>query len=237
VSHPTADREMSVNREDRYLMIRTLLVDDHTLVRTALGHLIQSAGDIQIVAEAESGEDALKKLREEPVDVVLCDILMPGIGGMETIRRIRARDEKIGLVAITAQVDVSLARNVLAEGVHAYVTKDAPADELIEAIRHAFRRDRFVSSRIAREIALSSTKGDVDPFDALSGREMQVLMMILEGTSNQQISERLCLSPKTVSTYRTRLLEKLGVSNDIELLRLAARQGLVELDGSGDKGR
>jgi len=167
-------------------MIRTMLVDDHTLVRTALTHLIQSAGDIKIVAEAESGEDALRKLREQPVDVVLCDICMPGIGGMETIRRIRSRHENTGVVAITAQVDVTLARTVLSEGVQAYVTKDAPADELIDAIRHVYRRDRFVSSRIARAIALSATKGDVDPFEALSGREMQVLMMILEGIGNHR---------------------------------------------------
>jgi two-component system, NarL family, invasion response regulator UvrY len=216
-------------------MIRVVIVDDHTMVRKALGHLIGAAGDIEIIAEADSGEAALDLFRTLTADVVLCDIFMPGIGGMETIRRLHQRFTDLGIVAVTAEIDVSLARHLLEEGVDGYVTKDAPPEELISAIRHAARKDRFVSSRIAREIALSSTrKEQTDPFATLSSREEQVLMMILEGKNNQCISDVLCVSPKTVSTYKLRIHEKLGVTNDIELFRLAMRNGRVAVEMARD---
>lgn len=208
-------------------MIRVMIVDDHTMVRKALAHLIGSEQDIQVAAEADSGESALTQLKTEQVDVVLCDIHMPGMGGLEAIRRIQARYPDVGLIAVTAEADAALARSVLEAGVHGYVTKDAPPHELITAIDHARHKTRFISSRIAQEIALQSMRKTTDPFDALSSREQQVLMMILEGKSNQFISDALCVSPKTVSTYKVRLQEKLGVSNDIELLRLAVKTGRI----------
>ncbi|ANJ68139.1 hypothetical protein A9404_12840 [Halothiobacillus diazotrophicus] len=208
-------------------MIRVMIVDDHTMVRKALAHLIGSEQDIQVAAEADSGESALTQLKSEHVDVVLCDIHMPGMGGLEAIRRIQARYPDVGLIAVTAEADAALARSVLEAGVHGYVTKDAPPHELITAIDHACHKTRFISSRIAQEIALQSMRKTTDPFDALSSREQQVLMMILEGKSNQFISDALCVSPKTVSTYKVRLQEKLGVSNDIELLRLAVKTGRI----------
>lgn len=208
-------------------MIRVMIVDDHTMVRKALAHLIGSEPDIVVAAEADSGESALTQLKTEHVDVVLCDIHMPGMGGLEAIRRIQARYPDVGLIAVTAEADAALARSVLEAGVHGYVTKDAPPHELITAIDHARHKTRFISSRIAQEIALQSMRKTTDPFDALSSREQQVLMMILEGKSNQFISDALCVSPKTVSTYKVRLQEKLGVSNDIELLRLAVKTGRI----------
>ncbi|HUX81693.1 MAG TPA: response regulator transcription factor [Halothiobacillus sp.] len=204
-----------------------MIVDDHTMVRKALAHLIGSEQDIVVTAEADSGESALVQLKTEQVDVVLCDIHMPGMGGLEAIRRIQARYPDVGLIAVTAEADAALARSVLEAGVHGYVTKDAPPHELITAIDHARNKTRFISSRIAQEIALQSMRKTTDPFDALSSREQQVLMMILEGKSNQFISDALCVSPKTVSTYKVRLQEKLGVSNDIELLRLAVKTGRI----------
>jgi two-component system invasion response regulator UvrY len=208
-------------------MIRVMIVDDHTMVRKALAHLIGSEQDIVVTAEADSGESALAQLKTEHVDVVLCDIHMPGMGGLEAIRRIQARYPDVGLIAVTAEADAALARSVLEAGVHGYVTKDAPPHELITAIDHARHKTRFISARIAQEIALQSMRKNTDPFDALSSREQQVLMMILEGKSNQFISDALCVSPKTVSTYKVRLQEKLGVSNDIELLRLAVKTGRI----------
>lgn len=208
-------------------MIRVMIVDDHTMVRKALAHLIGSEPDIQVAAEADSGESALTQLKTAQVDVVLCDIHMPGMGGLEAIRRMQARYPDVGLIAVTAEADAALARSVLEAGVHGYVTKDAPPHELITAIDHARHKTRFISSRIAQEIALQSMRKTTDPFDALSSREQQVLMMILEGKSNQFISDALCVSPKTVSTYKVRLQEKLGVSNDIELLRLAVKTGRI----------
>lgn len=208
-------------------MIRVMIVDDHTMVRKALAHLIGSEQDISVASEADSGESALVQLKTDMVDVVLCDIHMPGMGGLEAIRRIQSRYPDVGLIAVTAEADAALARSVLEAGVHGYVTKDAPPQELITAIDHASRKTRFISSRIAQEIALQSMRKTTDPFDALSSREQQVLMMILEGKTNQFISDALCVSPKTVSTYKVRLQEKLGVSNDIELLRLAVKTGRI----------
>lgn len=211
-------------------MIRVMIVDDHTMVRKALAHLIGSEQGIGVTAEADSGEAALALLKTETVDVVLCDIHMPGMGGLEAIRRIQARYPQIGLIAVTAEADAALARLVLEVGVHGYVTKDAPPQELITAIENASHKTRFISSRIAQEIALQSMRKTTDPFETLSGREQQVLMMILEGKSNQFISDALCVSPKTVSTYKVRLQEKLGVNNDIELLRLAVKSGRVVIN-------
>jgi two-component system invasion response regulator UvrY len=210
-------------------MIRVMIVDDHTMVRKALAHLISSVAEISVTAEADSGEAALAMLKTQSVDVILCDIHMPGMGGLEAIRRIQARYPHIGLIAVTAEADAALARSVLEVGVHGYVTKDAPPQELITAIENAQHKIRFISSRIAQEIALQSMRKTADPFDTLSSREQQVLMMILEGKSNQFISDVLCVSPKTVSTYKVRLQEKLGVNNDIELLRLAVKSGRVVL--------
>lgn len=120
-------------------MIQVLLVDDHTLVRTALRHLLEGQSDIRVVAEADSGEVALRSLREVRVDAVLMDIMMPGMGGLEAIRRMLIQQPGLAVVAITSSVDVAVPRRLLEDGVRAYVTKDAPADELIEALRRAVR--------------------------------------------------------------------------------------------------
>jgi two-component system invasion response regulator UvrY len=210
-------------------MIRVLLVDDHTMVRAALGHLIGGVADIEVTAEADSGEAAIDALRHHEIDAVLCDIHMPGMGGQECLKRALQYHPTLGLVALTAEADVSLARQVLETGVHAYVTKDADPEELISAIRKAARGQRFVSTRIAQEIALHNNRGDEDPFDVLSSREQQVLRMILEGKNNSAISDALCVSPKTISTYRARIHEKLGVNTDIDLLRLAVKAGRTVL--------
>jgi len=210
-------------------MIRVMIIDDHTMVRAAISHLIGGVGDIEVVAEADSGERALDKLRSDDIDAILCDIHMPGMGGYECLKRAHQAHPDLGLVALTAEADVTLARQVLESGVHAYVTKDADPEELINAIRKAAQGKRFVSSRIAQEIALQNGRSEEDPFEVLSGREQQVLRMILEGKNNTAISDALCVSPKTISTYRARIHEKLGVSTDIDLLRLAVKAGRTVL--------
>lgn len=210
-------------------MIRVMIVDDHTMVRAAISHLIGGVADIEVVAEADSGEGALDRLRTDHIDAILCDIHMPGMGGYECLKRAHQSHPRLGLVALTAEADVMLARQVLECGVHAYVTKDADPDELINAIRKAALGQRFVSSRIAQEIALQNGRGEEDPFDVLSSREQQVLRMILDGKNNTAISDALCVSPKTISTYRARIHEKLGVSTDIDLLRMAVKAGRTVL--------
>ncbi|WP_197408119.1 MULTISPECIES: response regulator transcription factor [unclassified Guyparkeria] len=206
-----------------------MIVDDHTMVRAAISHLIGGVADIEVVAEADSGERALDMLRSDNIDAILCDIHMPGMGGYECLKRAHQSYPRLGLVALTAEADVMLARQVLECGVHAYVTKDADPEELINAIRKAALGQRFVSSRIAQEIALQNGRIEEDPFDVLSSREQQVLRMILDGKNNTSISDALCVSPKTISTYRARIHEKLGVSTDIDLLRMAVKAGRTVL--------
>lgn len=209
--------------------IKVCIVDDHTMFRAAISHLITRTHEIEVAAEFDRGEQALNWLRSNPVDVVLCDLLMPGMGGAETLRRVARAHPDTGLLALTAEADVHLAREVIDQGVHAYVTKDADPDELIKAIMSAARGGKYVSQNIAQLIALYP-KQDSDPFEALSTREQQVLRMVLEGRAGNDIAELLCVSPKTVSTYRTRLYDKLGVKNDVELFKFAVRRGYVTLD-------
>lgn len=199
------------------------------MFRAAIAHLITRDSAIEVAAEFDGGEQALSYLKTNPVDVVLCDLLMPGMGGPETLRRVARLHPNIGLLALTAEADVHLAREVIEQGVHAYVTKDAEPDELVKAIGCAARGDKYVSQKIAQQIALCP-KQESDPFDALSVREQQVLRMVLEGRAGTDIAELLCVSPKTVSTYRARLYDKLGVKNDVELFKFAVRHGYVTLD-------
>ncbi len=208
-------------------MIRVLLADDHALMREGLKRMLAEQPDLEMVGEAGTGEQALDAARELDPDVVLMDLNMPGMGGMEAIKRLRASSPETAIVAITAHSDQIVPRRVLDSGVRAFVTKDAPIDELLMALRRAADGGRYVSASIAQKMTLESFEEN-DPFRVLSGREMQVLMMVLEGRPNQVISDHLCLSPKTVSTYRTRLLSKLEVSNDIELMHLAIKHGLVD---------
>lgn len=212
-------------------MIRILLVDDHNLVRIGLHRLLDEQRGMHVVGEAESGEAALQKARDLQPDVVLMDVNMPGMGGVEATRRLLSQNADLRVVAITAHSDAVVPKRLLEMGAQAYVTKDAPVEELVLAIKKASAGQAYISQNIAQKMALQSlpsTHRCEDPFAQLSQREMQVLMMLVEGQSNQAISHSLCLSPKTVSTYRSRLLTKLGLDNEIALLKLAMKHGIVD---------
>ncbi len=215
-------------------MIRVLIVDDHDLVRTGIRRLLEDrkqSDGIEVVGEADSGESALEAVRSLAPDVILMDVNMPGIGGLEAMRRILLHDSAPRVIVVTVHSRGPFPRRLLEAGAVGYLTKGCHIDEMIQAIRTVHQGGKHISPDIAQQLALSMLPGaDESPFDRLSQREMQILLMITQGHRPQVISDKLCLSPKTVSTYKSRLHDKLNVANDVEMIRLAIQHGLIEQD-------
>ncbi len=211
-------------------MIKIMLVDDHRLVRAGLKRVLQEVADMQVLAEASSGEEALEMMRTHTPDVVLMDINMPGIGGLEATRRAIQRYPGTKIIVVSMHLEEPYPSRMLAAGAAGYISKDSAADEVVTAIRRVHSGGHYVAADVAGNLAASIVKGSSggSPFDQLSQRETQVMLMVTKGYSTQDISDRLHLSPKTVSTYRYRLFEKLSVNNDVELTRMAMRYGLLE---------
>lgn len=210
-------------------MISVMLVDDHELVRSGVRRLLDDTSGIRVVEEAASGEDALLRVKEVRPDVLLMDVNMPGIGGLEATRKLLQMDSGLRIIVCTVHSEEPFPTRLMEAGAVGYLTKDCGIEEIVTAIRSVFSGERYICTSVARQLALASLPGaNNSPFDRLSQREMQVMLMVTQGQNVQAISDKLCLSPKTVSTYRHRLFEKLGVFNDIELLRLAIRHGMIQ---------
>lgn len=210
-------------------MVRVAIVDDHDLVRTGIRRILDSAGGIEIVGEAASGEQALQLIREKPVDVVLMDVNMPGMGGLEATRRILAADSGTRIIILTVHAKAPFPTQLLNAGASGYLTKGCASDELIRAIRQVHDGTRYISGDIAQQLALSMLPGgDRSPLDELSSREIEVMMMLVQGEEVQTIAETLHISHKTVRTYKSRLYEKLGVKNAVDLTHMAMRHGILE---------
>jgi len=210
-------------------MIRVSIVDDHELVRTGIIRILGDVSDIEVVAEASSGEEAVQMVKSHRPDVVLMDVNMPGIGGIEATRKLTQIYPDLKVIVVTIHVDDPFPSRMLQAGAVGYLTKGCAVDEMVNAIREVYAGRRYISADVAQHLALKLMPGgDESPFDALSPRELQVMLMLTQGTKVQEISDKLCLSPKTVSTYRHRLYDKLGVSSDVALTRLAMRYGVVD---------
>jgi two-component system invasion response regulator UvrY len=204
------------------------VVDDHDLVRTGITRMLADIDGLQVVGEADSGESALKLARELKPDVVLMDVKMPGIGGLEATRKLLRSHPDIKVVAVTVCEEDPFPTRLMQAGAAGYLTKGAGLDEMVQAIRLAFAGQRYISPQIAQQLALKSFQPQGSPFDALSEREIQIALMIVGCQKVQIISDKLCLSPKTVNTYRYRIFEKLSVTSDVELTLLAVRHGMVD---------
>ncbi|MFT6908138.1 MAG: two-component system invasion response regulator UvrY, partial [Oleiphilaceae bacterium] len=178
--------------------------------------------------EASSGEQALDMLKVCCPDVVLMDLKMPGIGGLEATRRIKRKCEETQIVVVTACIDDPYPAHVMESGASAYISKNSHISEIIRAIKSVYRGERYISSDIAQMMALNKSKDSM--FDSLSERELQIAMMIMDCQKVQNISDKLCLSPKTVNSYRYRIFEKLNINSDVELTLLAVRNGLLDVD-------
>jgi len=197
--------------------------------------LLADASDMEVVGECASGEEAVKLARELKPDVILLDVSMPGMGGMETTRRILQVHPEARIIVVTVYVQEPWPSKMLGAGAAGYLTKSCAFDEIVNAIRTVMKGEIYLDPQVARTLALSRLPGkEGSPFEKLSQREMEVLLMVTRGHSIQDISDTLCLSPKTISTYRYRLYDKLGVSNDVELTHLAVRHGLIDLDEVGE---
>ena len=209
-------------------MIRVLLVDDHRLVRASLRSVLDGADGVEVAGEAATGEDAIDQARDAAPDVVLMDVNMPGIGGLEATRRLCAVMPGARVIALTAHRDDPYPAQMLDAGAAGYLTKDCAPAELVDAIRRVAAGETWIEGAVARRLAgdrLARRPAD-SPLSALSPRELQVLQMVTRGAATKDIAESLGLSPKTVATYRYRLYEKLDVANDVELARLALRHGV-----------
>ena len=212
--------------------IQVMLVDDHDLIRYGLRRLLEDQSGIEVVDEASSGEQAMEKVRSVKPDVVLMDINMPGIGGFEATSRITQTHPDSKIIVLTVHSEGPLPKRILEAGASGYLTKGCPVEEMVEAIQKVNSGQRYIAPTIAQQLALSMLPGEESVIDKLSQRELQVLIMIARGMRTNKISDMLNLSPKTISTYRKRLHDKLDVSNDVEMMHLAIKHGLLEEEES-----
>jgi two-component system invasion response regulator UvrY len=208
--------------------IKAMLVDDHAVVRMGFRLLLQGTSDIQVVAEANSGEEAVRLYPEVRPNVVVMDISMPGIGGLEAIGRILAREPAARILVLSGHEDVMHARRVLKAGAAGYLTKRSAAEELIQAIRQVDQGKTYLEPSIAQQMAVQQLSGQKNPVDMLSEKEFKVFLALARGQSVQEIAAVMSLSPRTIGTHLYNIKQKLGASNSAELAIIAIRAGLME---------
>jgi two-component system invasion response regulator UvrY len=211
--------------------LRIMLVDDHAVVRMGFKLLLQTCDDIEVVAEADSGEAACQMYESVAPDVVVTDIAMTGMGGIEAIKRLLARDAHAKVLALSAYEDTSHPKRALQAGALGYLSKRSAPEALIDAIRTIASGKHYMDAQIAQRIAVQDIHGDQGPVDRLSPREFEVFIQLARGQSVAQISETLKLSSSTVGTHLYNVKQKLGLANQAEMTLLAVRHGLIEVTG------
>lgn len=209
-------------------MIQVIVVDDHDLVRMGLVRLLGDADGIEVIKQGASGEDAIRLAKEHEPDVIMMDVRMPGIGGIEATRKIHRQFPDIKVIAVTACGDDPFPARLLQAGAAGYLTKGASSEEMVLAVRTVVAGQKYLAPNVAQKLALQNVGAGGSPFSELSDREMQIATMICSCKKVQEISDKLCLSPKTVNTYRYRIFDKLEISSDVELTHLAIRHGILE---------
>jgi two-component system invasion response regulator UvrY len=207
--------------------IKILLVDDHELVRSGIEHLLDSDPDINVMSVASSGEEAIDLSERLQPDVVLMDLNMPGIGGTEAIKRILRRQPDAKIIALSVYDDGPVPHQAISLGAKGYINKGCPVDEMIKAIETVYQGKNYLSSAVATNLMFNPAEAEQNTFSQLSNRELQIITKILDGHKINDIAESLAISPKTVNTHRYRAHEKLGVDNDIDLLKLALNVGFI----------
>jgi len=210
-------------------MIRVLIVDDHTIVRDGLKQILAETSDIVVTAEAQNGQEAIEKVRENGYDVVLLDVAMPGADGLSVMRVLRQEEPSVAVLVLSAYSEEQYAVRFLKAGAAGYLTKESASDELILAIRKVAQGGKYVTQSLAERLAAGlASDADKPPHEALSDREYQVMRMIASGKAVGEIAEDLSLSVKTVSTFRARILKKLQLSNNADIIRYALTRGVVK---------
>jgi DNA-binding NarL/FixJ family response regulator len=207
-----------------------MLVDDHALVRAGFRMILAQHKDFELAGECDSGEEAIPLVRELKPDVVLMDLHLPGMSGIEATERIVRAQPKARVIVVTSQEEDPFPRRLLQVGASGYVTKACPADELVGAIRQVARGDKFISPAIAQRLALASLPGNNSgsPFEHLTPRELEVALAMARGEDMPIVAKRLAISPKTVATHKYRVYEKLGVSSEVALAHMAMQYGLIQ---------
>ena len=208
--------------------IRVVLVDDHAVVRMGFKLLLETTDDIEIVAEADDGESACRLYDEIHPDVLVMDISMPGMGGVEAVRRILAHDRRARILALSAHEDTSHPKRVLKAGALGYLCKRGAPEALIAAIRTTAKGQRYLDAQIAQRMAMQDLNGEQGPLEVLSEREFEVFLQLARGQTVAQIAETLKLSASTVGTHLYNIKQKLNVANQAELTLIAVRHKLIE---------
>lgn len=208
--------------------INVMLVDDHAVVRMGFKMLLESDSDIKVIAEAENGELAIQRYMEHKPNVVVMDITMPGIGGLEAIERILAKDNTAKILVLSAHEDSVHPKRVLNAGAMGYLTKRSAAEELIKAIRTVASGKKYLEASVAQQMAIQQLSGDQNPVDVLSPREFEVFMALAKGKTTNEIADTLFLSPRTVGTHLYNIKQKLNANNSAEIALIAMRSGLLD---------
>jgi two-component system invasion response regulator UvrY len=209
-------------------MVKILLVDDHELVRTGLRLILEGVSEFKVVGEAKSGEDAIRMCRKDAPDVVLMDVNMPGIGGLEATKQIVRMSENTRVVCLSMHTENPIPSKVMHMGAFGFITKDAEPEEMIRCIHKVYAGQKYVAPEIAQQIAIGKLDfDDANPFEQLSDRELEITLMLVKGQRVPEIAKSLNISAKTVNTYRYRMFDKLDINTDVELTHLALRYKLI----------
>ena len=210
-------------------MIQILLVDDQELVRTGLRHILKRSQSIGTITEVSTGEDAVQLCRKLIPDVILLDISLPGLSAFESTRRLKRVRPEAGIIVLAVHAKSPYPTRLLEAGASGYLTRDCSSEELLEAVKAVAAGKRYIGAEAAKQLALSILPGTAEsPFDELSAREMEVMLKLTEGNRIPDIASLMCLSPKTVATYKYRIYDKLGTRSEVDLMRMAMRYGLLE---------
>ena len=212
------------------ILIKVLLADDHSIVRAGLRRIVEESGDMAVVAEASDGREAIRQVRKEAPDVVVVDISMPGLDGLEVVTQLQAHDPDLPTIILTMHEEAQYVVRAIEAGAMGYITKQSAPERLVDAIRMVNEGKRYLTAEAMEALALRVAKGakGKSPLDSLSMRELQVLRRLALGHTNHEIAESYNISVKTVDTYRARLLKKLNLRNNAELSRFATQNRLVE---------
>ena len=208
--------------------VTIVLVDDHAVVRAGVRRLLEQEAIFDVIGESDSGEKAYQMFGELKPDVMVMDLSMPGMGGLEAIRRILMRHERARILVLTMHEDLSFANQALKLGAKGYLIKNTLGDDLVKSIQTVSRGEVFLSDEIAKKMAMQSISGDQDPIHELSAREFEIFRLLAEGLEIDAIAATLNISSKTVSNYQTMIKQKLNINTPVELIRYAIKAGVIK---------